>query len=160
MVDAIHNSSPFIGQHRPSAGSFAVAAQRRDANAGQPRGQSASDASTQCKGAAESPSPARLATPPGRGGLPAGLKAGIESLSGLDMSAVQVWTNSPGPARINALAYAQGDQIHLGPGQERHLAHEAWHVVQQKQGRVRSTVLTQTGLRVRRRAKISESSCA
>ena len=29
--------------------------------------------------------------------------------------------------------------IHLGPGQERHLPHEAWHVVQQKQGRVAAT---------------------
>jgi hypothetical protein len=24
--------------------------------------------------------------------------------------------------------------IHIGPGQEKHLAHEAWHTVQQKQG--------------------------
>jgi hypothetical protein len=37
---------------------------------------------------------------------------------------------------MQALAYAQGSEIHLGPGQERYLPHEAWHVVQQKQGRV------------------------
>src|SRR5690348_18285947 len=51
--------------------------------------------------------------------LPPALKAGVEALSGLDMSDVHVQANSPEPARINALAYAQGDQIHLGPGQER-----------------------------------------
>ncbi|MEM7041075.1 MAG: DUF4157 domain-containing protein [Bacteroidota bacterium] len=36
-----------------------------------------------------------------------------------------------------AHAYDQGTDIHIGPGQEKHLPHEAWHVVQQKQGRVR-----------------------
>jgi hypothetical protein len=40
---------------------------------------------------------------------------------------------------VGALAYAQGNDIHLGPGQERHLPHEAWHVVQQRQGRVQPT---------------------
>jgi hypothetical protein len=55
------------------------------------------------------------------------------------MSDVRVHANSEKPARLNALAYTQGNQIHLGPGQERHLPHEAWHVVQQKQGRVRAT---------------------
>jgi hypothetical protein len=29
--------------------------------------------------------------------------------------------------------------IHLAPGQEEHLPHEAWHVVQQTQGRVKPT---------------------
>src|SRR6185503_18138058 len=43
------------------------------------------------------------------------------------------------PARLGAFAYTQGSDIHLGPGQERHLPHEAWHVVQQKQGRVAPT---------------------
>jgi len=42
----------------------------------------------------------------------------------------------PEPARLNALAFTRGVDIHLAPGQDRHLAHEAWHVVQQKQGRV------------------------
>ena len=40
---------------------------------------------------------------------------------------------------MNAHAYAQGNNIHLGPGQEKHLPHEAWHVAQQKQGRVKPT---------------------
>ncbi len=76
---------------------------------------------------------------PNRTGMPERLKAGIESLSGIDMSDVRVHTNSPKPARLNALAYTQGNQIYLGPGQERYLPHEAWHAVQQKQGRVRAT---------------------
>ena len=41
---------------------------------------------------------------------------------------------------MGALAYAQGNDIHLASGQERHLPHEAWHVAQQKAGRVQPTV--------------------
>jgi hypothetical protein len=73
-------------------------------------------------------------------GLPDTLKAGIESLSGLSLDDVHVHYNSSEPAQVQALAYTQGTEIHVGPGQERHLAHEAWHVVQQKQGRVKSTL--------------------
>lgn len=72
-------------------------------------------------------------------GMPDQLKSGIEHLSGQDMSDVKVHYNSSQPAQFQALAYAQGNQIHIGPGQERHLPHEAWHVVQQKQGRVQPT---------------------
>lgn len=73
-------------------------------------------------------------------GLPDQLKSGIESLSGFSMDDVRVFKNSPKPAQLQAHAYAQGSDIHLGPGQEQHLPHEAWHVVQQKQGRVKPTV--------------------
>ncbi|MCB0400488.1 MAG: DUF4157 domain-containing protein, partial [Flavobacteriales bacterium] len=72
-------------------------------------------------------------------GMPDNLKSGIESLSGMDMSDVKVHYNSSQPAQLQAHAFAQGNQIHLSPGQERHLPHEAWHVVQQKQGRVAPT---------------------
>jgi len=75
-----------------------------------------------------------------RTGMPDGLKSGIESLSGADMSDVRVHRNSSQPAQLNALAYAQGNDIHLGPGQEAHLPHEAWHVVQQREGRVQPTM--------------------
>jgi len=71
--------------------------------------------------------------------MPAPLLAGIEALSGLDLSDVRVHTGSARPAALDALAYAQGSDIHLAPGQERQLPHEAWHVVQQRQGRVRAT---------------------
>lgn len=73
------------------------------------------------------------------GGLPAQLQANLESMSGHDMSDVKVNYNSSKPAQMKAHAYAQGSDIHLGPGQEKHLAHEAWHVVQQKEGRVKPT---------------------
>lgn len=69
-------------------------------------------------------------------GMPDQLKAGIERLSGLSMDDVRVHYNSSKPSELHALAYTQGSEIHIEPGQEKHLAHEAWHVVQQKQGRV------------------------
>ncbi|HWQ47987.1 MAG TPA: DUF4157 domain-containing protein [Methanosarcina sp.] len=73
-------------------------------------------------------------------GIPDKLKAGVENLSGMDMSDVRVHYNSSKPAEVGALAYTQGTNIHVAPGQERHLPHEAWHVVQQKQGRVEPTM--------------------
>ncbi|MDQ8738098.1 DUF4157 domain-containing protein [Paenibacillus sp. LHD-38] len=75
-----------------------------------------------------------------RTGMPDQLKSGVESLSGLAMDDVKVHYNSAKPSEVNALAYAQGSDIHLGPGQEKHLPHEAWHIAQQKQGRVKPTV--------------------
>jgi hypothetical protein len=74
-----------------------------------------------------------------KGGLPDKLRAAMEKMSGLSLDGVKVHYNSRKPAQVNAHAYAQGTDIYLGPGQERHLPHEAWHVVQQKQGRVRPT---------------------
>ena len=64
---------------------------------------------------------------PNRSGMPDRLKWGIESLSGLDLSGVRVHYGSAKPAQLNALAYTQGREIHVAPGQERHLPHEAWH---------------------------------
>ncbi|MFZ6770884.1 DUF4157 domain-containing protein [Undibacterium sp. Di26W] len=79
-------------------------------------------------------------TSPNRTGLPNQLKSGIESLSGMSMDHVKVHYNSAQPSQLHAHAYAQGSDIHIGPGQEQHLPHEAWHVVQQAQGRVRPTM--------------------
>ena len=72
-------------------------------------------------------------------GLPDNLKSGMENLSGISMDDVKVHRNSDKPAQLQAHAYAQGTDIHLGPGQEKHLPHELGHVVQQKQGRVKPT---------------------
>jgi hypothetical protein len=72
-------------------------------------------------------------------GMPDQLKAGIESLSNLSLDDVKVQRNSAKPARFHAHAITQGKDIHLGPGQDHHLPHEAWHVVQQAQGRVTAT---------------------
>ncbi len=76
---------------------------------------------------------------PNRTGLPDALKAGVESLSGVSLDDVRVRYGSAKPAQLQALAYTQGPEIHLAPGQERHLPHEAWHAAQQKQGRVAAT---------------------
>jgi hypothetical protein len=81
-----------------------------------------------------------------RTGIPDNLKAGIESLSGISMDNVNVHYNSPQPAQLNALAYARGSDIHVAPGQEQHVPHEAWHVVQQTQGRVRPTLQMKRGV--------------
>lgn len=81
-------------------------------------------------------------------GLPLNLKTGIESLSGMDMSDVTVHENSGEPDKVNALATAQGKNIHLASGQEKHLSHEAWHVVQQMQGRVKPTMKTESGTQI------------
>lgn len=79
-----------------------------------------------------SPAPSLPATD----GLPAGLQSVMEAMSGFSLADVVVHRNSTEPSRLGAAAFAQGNQIHVAPGQERHLPHEAWHVVQQKQGRV------------------------
>lgn len=68
--------------------------------------------------------------------LPPVLSDAIEARTGISMAGVSVHRNSPVPATIGAHAFAQGADIHLGPGQDSHLAHEAWHIAQQRQGRV------------------------
>ncbi len=82
---------------------------------------------------------------PNKSGLPNQLKSGIESMSGMSMDHVNVHYNSAEPAQLNAHAFAQGSDIHVAPGQEQHLPHEAWHVVQQAQGRVQATTQMKTG---------------
>lgn len=73
-------------------------------------------------------------------GMPDNLKAGVENLSGIDMSDVRVHYNSEKSAEVGASAYTQGTDIHVAPGQERHLSHDAWHVVQQAQSRVKQVI--------------------
>ncbi|WP_392532933.1 C2 family cysteine protease [Nostoc sp. C117] len=77
---------------------------------------------------------------PNQTGLPDNLKAGVENLSGYSLDDVKVHFNSPKPAQLQALAYTQGTEIHVASGQEEHLPHEAWHVVQQMQRRVKPTM--------------------
>lgn len=85
----------------------------------------------------------QAARPAGHNGLPDKLKSGIENLSGYAMDDVKVHYNSGKPQQVQAHAYTQGTDIHLATGQEKHLPHEAWHVIQQKQGRVRPTLQLQ-----------------
>jgi hypothetical protein len=89
----------------------------------------------------------RESAEPNRTGLPDGLKAGIESLSGLSLDHVDVHYNSSEPAKLGALAYTRGGDIYVAPGEERQLPHEAWHAVQQADGRVKSS-RTEVGIPV------------
>lgn len=75
-------------------------------------------------------------------GLPKQLRLGLEKLSGIDLSNVRVHSNSSKPAQVGALAYTQGQDIYLGPSQQKHLPHEGWHAVQQMQNRVHPTTRT------------------
>ena len=76
---------------------------------------------------------------PNNTGLPDALKSNIESLSGYSLDNVRVHYNSSKPAAVQAYAYTQGTDIHIAPGQESCLPHEAWHVTQQMSGRVSAT---------------------
>ena len=74
-------------------------------------------------------------------GIPTQMKLDFERRSGLSFDDVRVHYNSDKPRKIGALAYTQIPQVHIGPGQERHLRHELGHVVQQKRGIVRPTAI-------------------
>ena len=76
---------------------------------------------------------------PNRTGLPDAMKGRFERLSDLSLDDVRVHRNSDKPAQLSALAYAQGNEIYLGQGQEKHLEHELGHVLQQKAGIVCAT---------------------
>lgn len=71
--------------------------------------------------------------------LPEHLKERLEQGTGFSMDDVRIHYHSDKPAELGALAYTQGADIFIGPGQEKHLEHELGHVVQQKQGKVRPT---------------------
>ncbi len=72
------------------------------------------------------------------------------------MDNVKVHYNSSQPPQLNALAYAQGSDIHVAPGQEQHLPHEAWHIVQQAQGRVKPTMQMKGGMPVNNNKELKE----
>jgi len=69
-------------------------------------------------------------------GIPLQMLERAERLGGMSLRDVRVHYNSARPAMLGALAYTQGTDIFMGPGQERHLGHELRHVVQQKRGQV------------------------
>lgn len=78
-------------------------------------------------------------------GIPAQLKRRLEESTALKLDDVKVHYRSERPAALDALAYTQGTQVYLGPGQERHLPHELGHVVQQKLGMVRANSRHESG---------------
>jgi Domain of unknown function (DUF4157) len=129
------------------AGSDHVATQQRPASpaaeGNQPtarakRGTRLRPSQVPVSGPADPVVPARLETG-NVTGLPDSLKSGIEALSGLSLDDVRVHYDSGKPVQVGALAVTQGTDIHVGPAQENHLAHEAWHVVQQKREQLRPT---------------------
>ena len=76
-------------------------------------------------------------------GIPDTMKVGFENLSGFSFDDVRVHYNSPKPAQLQALTYTQDSEIHIAPGQEKHLGHELGHVAQQKQRHVQPTTQLQ-----------------
>ncbi len=77
--------------------------------------------------------------------LPPRIANAMHALSGVPLHGVRVRYGSPEPARVRAQAFTRGNDIHVARGAEHHLAHEAWHVVQQRRGRVPVTAKTVTG---------------
>lgn len=71
--------------------------------------------------------------------LPRRLRQALEHLSGYDLSDTRVHYDSPLPELVGARAFACGTTIYLQTGAAAALPHEAWHVVQQLQGRVQAT---------------------
>lgn len=67
-------------------------------------------------------------------GLPEELKLSMEQKFKVSLDDVVVYYNSNQPAMFGALAYAVGNKIYIGPGQEKHLDQELAHVIQQKLG--------------------------
>lgn len=57
-------------------------------------------------------------------GIPAQLKERMEQHTRLSFDDVRLHYNSDKPAKLGAFAYTQGNQVEIGPGQERHLPHE------------------------------------
>jgi hypothetical protein len=84
---------------------------------------------------------------PNRTGLPDELKAEMETAFDSDFSDVRVQADSSRAGDVGALAYTQGSDIHVAPGQfqphaaqgKQLLGHELAHVVQQREGRVAPT---------------------
>ena len=67
------------------------------------------------------------------------IKKKVENISGVNLGDIKVHYNSAEPSKLNAHAFTKGKDIYMSPGSEKHLPHEMWHAVQQKQGRVKAT---------------------
>lgn len=79
-------------------------------------------------------------------GIPDRMKQDFENRSGLSFDDVRIHYNSGRPARFQSLAYTQGTNVYIAPGQEKHLGHELGHVLQQKQGLVRPAIRYENAL--------------
>ncbi|KYG03766.1 hypothetical protein BE21_04395 [Sorangium cellulosum] len=80
-------------------------------------------------------------------GIPGPTRAKMEDALGADFSDVRVHPASARAVELGALAFTQGSDIHVAPGQwapettegQELLGHELGHVLQQRAGRVRAT---------------------
>ena len=79
-------------------------------------------------------------------GIPTQLMERLGQSTGISLADVRVHYNSSLPAKPDALAYTKGNQVEIGPGQERHLPHGLGHVVQQKLGAVRANAMHSSGV--------------
>ncbi|MEL6537951.1 MAG: DUF4157 domain-containing protein [Bacteroidota bacterium] len=95
----------------------------------------------------------RALSAPNRTGLPNGLKTQLEGTFGTRLDHLRVKKNSGFPAKVGAIATTRGSQIDIAPGHfnpnsaqgRKLIGHEAWHTVQQAQGRVKPTLQMKTG---------------
>lgn len=100
-----------------------------------------------------SQAPIQRAAAPNQTGLPDGLKSKMEGTFGTNLDSIRVHKNSSFPAKVGAIATAQGNRIDIAPGHynpntstgQKLIGHEAWHTVQQSQGRVKPTMQMKSG---------------
>lgn len=90
-------------------------------------------------------------------GIPDQMKTNFENYSGFSFDDVHIHYNSDKPAQLQSLAYTQGNHVYIAPGQEKHLAHELGHVVQQKQGKVNATA-NMSGIAMNDNASLEQAS--
>jgi hypothetical protein len=84
---------------------------------------------------------------PNATGMPAPLRRRMEVAFNADFSKIRVRPASPRAKALGTLAFTQGHEIHMAPGQwapdtragQQLLGHELTHVLQQRAGRVRTT---------------------
>lgn len=82
-----------------------------------------------------------------QGNLPDEIQTKMEGSFGTDFSDVQIRENSSVAKNLNALAFTQGNEVHFAPGEynpqsikgQKILAHELSHIIQQREGKVKST---------------------
>lgn len=99
---------------------------------------------TGASGVSGSPAPTNDRPTPNQTGLPTDVLGKMEGFFQQDFSAVRVHADSSRADHLGARAFAQGNQVHFGPGEfqprsaggKQVIGHELAHVVQQGQGKV------------------------
>ena len=82
-----------------------------------------------------------------RGNLPDNLQVKMENSFKADFSDVEIHENSTEAKDLDALAFTQGNEVHFAPGKyspestegQEILAHELSHIIQQREGKVKTT---------------------